>query len=656
MIEKRFDDDWFIGYRHNLLETAPYAREERRPHAVHTILHGARLGGEVDARIDEELRRLPFRHASAIRGHMQFYRAALTATGLLPADMIVNVAVQLEWFWYTTAFSAFYRDHLAHVMKVAAVGLALLQEKDGPLADGSTPFIDVVARGMASCSIGSPAIRAAARRCGIAQETLNDPAFWRAAVLDAVRIAGLLHDMAHPAVIASKMSRIAAPVRPLAPFEPTEEELCGHAVSVFGHRLLATPFNRGELPDSKGLAKADAEACADVFLQSHSLRAGYAIIRLADDADRVFQLNHFDAFVLEWAALAVSLHDYDKLFALPPTRPETRRLYRWLNDDVRNVDAVRPCFERDPVSYILALADRIQEFGRVLGPMDSQAFESEKLEAFVRYPCRAVTLRVDRRVRDEATILIELGADDGTCFGAADYDYQRIKEYKEKEATWIFGDGGWLDSRGIFAHIAVEVVRAKPSAPSAVEGALAGAGAGAEPVKLFYSFADTDEQLREALERHLSTLKWQGVLADWHHRKISAGEGWKSEADSHMEAADIVLLLISADFIASQYAAGFELEKALLMHRSGAARVIPVLVRSVDMSYGPLSELRALPSDGKPVTSWANQDEAWTDVVQGIRQVVEDIRASKRPAPGSTRAPGPGSTRAPAPASTRFRR
>jgi hypothetical protein len=95
-------------------------------------------------------------------------------------------------------------------------------------------------------------------------------------------------------------------------------------------------------------------------------------------------------------------------------------------------------------------------------------------------------------------------------------------------------------------------------------------------------------------------------------------------------SADVVLLLLSADFMASEYSYGVELQKAMDMHRAGQARVIPVLVRAVDLAHAPLSELRALPSDGRPVTSWSNQDEAWTDVVHGIRQVVEDIRDSRR--------------------------
>src|SRR6185503_7359722 len=101
---------------------------------------------------------------------------------------------------------------------------------------------DTIARGLAEGSLGSPAIRAAARRAGNSGAVVRDPLFWRSAVIEAVRLGGLLHDMAHSAVIASRFSRIAASVRPPAPFEPTEEEVCRHTVAAFDHRLLASPF------------------------------------------------------------------------------------------------------------------------------------------------------------------------------------------------------------------------------------------------------------------------------------------------------------------------------------------------------------------------------------------------------------------------------
>jgi hypothetical protein len=617
MLEQRFDDDWFIRYRHNLLRSSPFAFKDRQPHIVHNIIHNARLAGGVDRHIDQELRRLPLRHAGAVRAHMQFYRACLLSTGLVPADILVNAAVQIEWFWYNTAFTAFYRDHLAHVMKVAAIGIFLFQDENTPLAEGTISLVDVIAPRMADASLGSPAIRATARRCGNSTEVLRDPGFWKAAILETIRLAGLLHDMAHPAVIASRMSRIAAPVRPLSPFEPTERDLCRQTVAAFGHRLMASPFNRGELPDSKGLAPQDAEACANVFMQSHSLRAGYAIIRLAEEADRVWQLGPFDAFVMEWAALAVSLHDYYRIDAMRfSDRREDEALSRWIATE-GNDQAIRPCFERDPVSYILSLADQMQDFGRVLGPMDTQTLDADKMQTGVRYPCKAVTLRGDRGDGDGARLIFELGPDNGTCFGATDWDHQLIKKHKESDAALVFGapgHGGWMDHQGLLSGISVEILRPSSEAP------------GIAPVKLFYSFAQEDEALRIELEKHLANLKRQGLISDWHHRRIDAGRDWRTEVDAHLSEAEVILLLVSKDFIYSDYCRGVEMDRALELHRSGAARVIPILTRSVLLDYAPFAHIKALPSNGVPVKSWPDADNAWTNVVQGILAVVEDIR------------------------------
>jgi hypothetical protein len=622
MTEQIFDDDWFIGYRHRLLQISGYALDERRPHAIHNLLHGAGLGEGIDRRIEATLGKLPRQHAGAVRAHMQFYRACLTATGLLPADALVKAAVQIEWFWHTTAFNVFYRDHLAHVMKVAAIGLSLLEDEDGPLANGGEPAVAWVARDLASGARGSPAIRAAARRAGVSAAKLREEEFWRSAMTESVRLAGLLHDMSHPAVIASALSRIAASVQPASRFEPSEEETCRRAVVAFGHRLLASPWNRGELPDVKGLLPEDAQICAAVFRNSHSLRAGHAIVGFAAEAARIWQLSPFDAFVMEWAALAVSLHDYDKLFVRASVL-EDDPLAAWLADP-RNAASVRPCFDRDPVSYVVALADRLQEFGRVLGATGAPQGHPDA-DAGVRYPCRAVRLRAHGGDRDEATITVVVGPDDGTCSGATEQDYASITRHKKREEALLFGADGWLRSDGLFASVKLEVVRDAPRAPDAPRAAPRQPA----PVKLFYSFAAEDEGHRSTLERHLATLKFSGLVADWHHRNVSAGEDWRAAVDEHLDAADVVLVLVSVDFLASDYLIGDELRRALSRHDQGRARVVPVLVRACDWGHSPLSKLAPLPANGRPVKEWPDPDSAWTDVSQGVRRVVEEICAAR---------------------------
>lgn len=155
--------------------------------------------------------------------------------------------------------------------------------------------------------------------------------------------------------------------------------------------------------------------------------------------------------------------------------------------------------------------------------------------------------------------------------------------------------------------------------------------ASAATVEVFYSYSHQDAALRDALEKHLAILKRQGVITEWHDRGIGAGHEWAGEIHAHLNAAQIILLLISADFLASDYCYDVELKRAMERHEAGEARVIPIILRPVDWRGAPFSKLQSLPTDGKPVTSWANQDEAFLNIVQGIRAAVEERRQTAAP-------------------------
>jgi hypothetical protein len=128
------------------------------------------------------------------------------------------------------------------------------------------------------------------------------------------------------------------------------------------------------------------------------------------------------------------------------------------------------------------------------------------------------------------------------------------------------------------------------------------------------------------LAKHLKLLVRQGVITAWYDRNITAGEEWKDEIDNHLESANIILLLVSSDFLASDYCYDIELKRALERHESNQARVIPVILRSVDWQLSPFGKLAALPKDGKAITSWQNEDEAFTDVVKGLRRVIDNLQ------------------------------
>lgn len=143
------------------------------------------------------------------------------------------------------------------------------------------------------------------------------------------------------------------------------------------------------------------------------------------------------------------------------------------------------------------------------------------------------------------------------------------------------------------------------------------------PVEVFISYSHADEALCLDLIKHLSNLKRQGVISAWYDRQIEAGAEWSGEIEDHLNSADLILLLVSSDFIASDYCYGIEVRRALERHEAREARVIPIILRPCDWKDAPFSKLQALPTNAKPITKWDDRDEALLSVTQGIRKVAE---------------------------------
>mgnify|MGYP003390254230 CR=1 FL=1 len=150
-------------------------------------------------------------------------------------------------------------------------------------------------------------------------------------------------------------------------------------------------------------------------------------------------------------------------------------------------------------------------------------------------------------------------------------------------------------------------------------------------VKIFYSYSHKDEKLRDVLATHLSLLKRQGLISDWHDRQIKPGDEWMKAIDENLQNADIILLLVSIDFIASDYCYDKEMKLAIKRHEQGHALVIPIILKPVKWHDAPFGRLQALPKDGKPITTWRNRDLAWVNVVDGISKMVADFSANKKP-------------------------
>ncbi|CAN7665087.1 toll/interleukin-1 receptor domain-containing protein [Aminobacter sp. LjRoot7] len=174
---------------------------------------------------------------------------------------------------------------------------------------------------------------------------------------------------------------------------------------------------------------------------------------------------------------------------------------------------------------------------------------------------------------------------------------------------------------------------------------------------VFFSYSHADETLRDELEKQLSMLKRQGLIETWHDRRIGAGEEIDKAIDERINRDDIILLLVSPDFLASNYCYDIEMKRALERHAAGEAIVIPVILRPCDWHPAPFGKLNATPPDGKPITKWADRDEAFLEVAKALRGALkklgaatatDDTNASGRTAPilhaTATRSTGPRSS------------
>lgn len=150
----------------------------------------------------------------------------------------------------------------------------------------------------------------------------------------------------------------------------------------------------------------------------------------------------------------------------------------------------------------------------------------------------------------------------------------------------------------------------------------------AMPQKVFLSYAHEDEVHRETLGKHLCALEREGLIAIWHDRMISGGREWAGAIDNALTSSDIVLLLISADFLDSDYCNDVELTEAIRMHDAGRARVVPVILRSCDWEHSKFARFNALPLDGLPAVEAEHPDQRFNQIAKGLRTVATELRGT----------------------------
>src|SRR6266581_9706779 len=153
-------------------------------------------------------------------------------------------------------------------------------------------------------------------------------------------------------------------------------------------------------------------------------------------------------------------------------------------------------------------------------------------------------------------------------------------------------------------------------------------------IEIFISYAHEDHAFLEELEKHLANLKRQDIISSWYDGDITPGAEWEPQIMERLTSAQLILRLISVDFIHSDFCYSIEMTQAIDRHNAGEARVIPILLRPTDWQGAPFDKLKMLPTDAKAVTRWRRRDDAFTDIVQGIRASINDLtNTGKTPNP-----------------------
>ena len=151
---------------------------------------------------------------------------------------------------------------------------------------------------------------------------------------------------------------------------------------------------------------------------------------------------------------------------------------------------------------------------------------------------------------------------------------------------------------------------------------------GSGTLKLFFSYAHEDVDIVDNLRKHLTPLAHERIVEFWYDRDLVAGERWDDEIASRLEHADIVVVLVSADFVASEYAYGKELRRALELHDRGDLRLVPVIARNCRWQKLPIGRLQVLPEGGTPIAAWVNLDDAYVSAALGIEEVARQLLAA----------------------------
>jgi hypothetical protein len=150
----------------------------------------------------------------------------------------------------------------------------------------------------------------------------------------------------------------------------------------------------------------------------------------------------------------------------------------------------------------------------------------------------------------------------------------------------------------------------------------------AKQYKVFLSYSHRDEKLKDEFIKHLAALSRSQLISVWNDRALQGGQNWDDKIKDELKQADIILLLISADFIASEYIWKVELTYAIDRHKEGKTKVIPIFLRRVFFEGMPFEHLQGYPKDAVPVTEFEDTDKAFYEITKGIARDIKEWNAN----------------------------
>ncbi|MGB0840443.1 MAG: toll/interleukin-1 receptor domain-containing protein, partial [Chitinophagales bacterium] len=144
------------------------------------------------------------------------------------------------------------------------------------------------------------------------------------------------------------------------------------------------------------------------------------------------------------------------------------------------------------------------------------------------------------------------------------------------------------------------------------------------PCSIFVCYHSEDEVYKEALNKHLTPLVRLQKVTLWDKSYINAGEQYEDKIFQELEKANLVLCLISSDFIADDFCYSSQLKRILTAHKKGVQKIIPIKIRNARWQKLPLAQLKAFP-DKKWVGTNPKNDDAWVEVVEGVERLIEEV-------------------------------